>query len=240
MGLLIWGVKSSTRVNNLMVTTKLVVVRLFIVIAVIEADFSNWSPFLPFGWYGVIKGASLIFFAYIGLDAISTAAEEAINPQRDLPKGIIGSLFICTVLYIVVAGLLTAIASYTTLNNASPISHSLLVLGYKPAASLISVGAIAGLTTVMLVLFYGLTRVMLSMTRDGLLPDIFSKTNRYTKTPVRIIVLYGSLIWLLSALTTIDVLAELVNVGTLFAFFIVCAGVLYLRYAKPEIERPVK
>lgn len=185
--LLMWGVKSSTRVNNMMVMIKLFVVLLFIVIASGEVRLPNWSPFLPFGWEGVIKGASLIFFAYIGFDAVSTAAEEAINPQRDLPIGIIGSLFICTILYIIVAGLLTGIAHYSTLDVASPISHALLALGYKSAASLISVGAVAGLTTVMLVLFYGLTRIVLAMTRDGLLPKIFSKTNSYTHTPVRVI-----------------------------------------------------
>ncbi|MCW8400681.1 amino acid permease [Legionella sp. PATHC038] len=238
--LLIWGVKSSSRVNNIMVMIKLFVVLLFIVVAAGEVRPANWSPFLPFGWEGVIKGASLIFFAYIGFDAVSTAAEEAINPQRDLPIGIIGSLFICTVLYIIVSGLLTGIAHYSTLNVASPISHALLVLGYKSLASLISVGAIAGLTTVMLVLFYGLTRVMLAMTRDGLLPKFFSKTNPSTHTPIRIILLCGLLMASLAAFIPMDILAELVNVGTLFAFFIVCAGVLFLHYKKPEMHRPFK
>lgn len=240
MVLLSWGIKSSTRINNIMVTIKLLVVFLFIVIASREVHLSNWSPFLPFGWEGVIKGASLIFFAYIGFDAVSTAAEEAINPQRDLPRGIMGSLFICTILYIIVSGLLTAVASYTTLNVASPISHALLVLGYKTAAGLISVGAIAGLTTVMLVLFYGLTRVLYAMARDGLLPTIFSKTNPYTHTPIHVILFCGLLMGLLAGLVPIDTLAELVNIGTLFAFFIVCAGVLCLRYTKPEMRRPFK
>lgn len=240
MFLLIWGVKSSSRINNIMVTIKLLVVVLFIVIASREVDISNWSPFLPFGWGGVIRGASLIFFAYIGFDAVSTAAEEAINPQRDLPRAIIASLLICTALYIVVAGLLTAIASYTTLNTASPISHALLVLGYKTAAGFISVGAIAGLTTVMLVLFFGLTRVMLAMTRDGLLPQFFSQTNPYTHTPIRIIVVCGILTSSLAAFAPIDILAELVNIGTLFAFSVVCAGVLYLHYKNPTMHRPFK
>jgi basic amino acid/polyamine antiporter, APA family len=240
MFLLMWGVKSSSRVNNIMVSIKLLVVFIFIAIASREVNISNWSPFLPFGWEGVVRGASLIFFAYIGFDAVSTAAEEAINPQRDLPRGIIGSLFICTILYIVVAGLLTAISSYTTLNTASPISHTLLVLGYKTAAGLISVGAVAGLTTVMIVLFYGLTRVMFAMSRDGLLPQIFLQTNQYTHTPIRIIILGGILTSSLAAFAPIDILAELVNVGTLFAFSIVCAGVLYLRYKKPSLHRPFK
>ena len=239
-GLLIVGVKSSTRFNNTMVMIKLSVIVLFIAIASTNVRLENWSSFMPFGWNGVMKGASVIFFAYIGFDAVSTAAEEAINPQRDLPRGIIGSLIICTVLYIVVSGLLTAIAYYPTLNDSSPISHSLLVLGYKTAAGLIGVGAVAGLTTVMLVLFYGLTRIFLAMSRDGLLPRFFSKTNEHTKTPVRIILLCGILMASLSAMVPIGDLAELVNIGTLFAFIVVCSGVLYLRRTKPEMPRPFK
>lgn len=238
--LLIIGVKSSSRMNNIMVSIKLLVILLFIIIAMREVRVENWSPFLPFGWTGVIKGASLIFFAYIGFDAVSTAAEEAINPQRDMPRGIIGSLIICTVLYILVAGLLTGITHYSALNVASPISNTLLQLGYKTAAGFISVGAVAGLTTVMLVLYYGLTRVILAMSRDGLLPKLFSQTAGNFHTPTRIIILCGVLMALLSAFTPIDVLAELVNIGTLFAFIIVCIGVLYLRYKHPELERPFK
>lgn len=238
--LLVYGVKSSTRVNNVMVLIKLAVIVLFIVIASTEVHVSNWSPFLPFGWSGVIQGASLIFFAYIGFDAVSTAAEEAINPQRDLPRGIIGSLAICTVLYIIVAGLLTGIAHYTTLNVASPISHALLVLGHKTAAGLIGVGALAGLTTVMLVLYYGFTRIFLAMARDGLLPKVFSEVNQYTRTPVRIIVLAGFIIASFAAFIPMHDLAELVNVGTLFAFMVVCSGVLYLRYTQPQMHRPYK
>lgn len=238
--LLIAGVKSSTRFNNTMVIIKLMVIFIFIAIASTEVKVENWSSFMPYGWAGVMKGASLIFFAYVGFDAVSTAAEEAVNPQRDLPIGIIGSLVICTVLYIVVAGLLTGIAHYSTLNVASPISHSLLVLGHRTAAGLVGVGAIAGLTTVMLVLFYGLTRVFLAMSRDGLLPKFFAQTHKKTHTPVRIIVLCGTLMASLSAMVPISDLAELVNIGTLFAFIIVCAGVLYLRYAKPEMDRPFR
>jgi APA family basic amino acid/polyamine antiporter len=238
--LLCIGVKSSTRFNNLMVLIKLLVVILFIVVASTEVHVANWSPFMPFGWTGVMQGASLIFFAYIGFDAVSTAAEEAINPQRDLPRGIIGSLIICTILYIIVAGLLTGIAHYSTLNVSSPISHSLLVLGYKTIAGLISVGAIAGLTTVMLVLFYGLTRIFLAMARDGLLPRFFAITNSHSKTPRRIIVLCGLLMASLSAVFPINELAELVNIGTLFAFIIVCGGVLYLRKTQPNMHRPFK
>lgn len=238
--LLILGVKSSSRFNNTMVIIKLSVIVIFIAIASTEVRAENWAVFMPFGWSGVMQGASLIFFAYVGFDAVSTAAEEAINPQRDLPKGIIGSLLICTVIYIIVSALLTAIAYYPTLNVASPISHSLLVLGYRTAAGLIGVGAIAGLTTVMLVLFYGLTRVFLAMSRDGLLPQLFSRTNERTHTPIRIILLCGAMMSLLAAVTPINTLAELVNIGTLFAFMVVCGGVLYLRYTKPDMPRPFK
>tara|TARA_Y100000588_G_scaffold389085_1_gene490925 strand:- start:334 stop:1785 length:1452 start_codon:yes stop_codon:yes gene_type:complete len=238
--LLIVGVKSSTRFNNVMVLVKLCVIGFFIAIASVELDTSNLVPFLPFGWTGVMEGASLIFFAYVGFDAVSTAAEEAINPQRDLPIGILGSLITCTILYIIVSLLLTGMVHYSFLNVASPISHALLVLGYKTAAGFVGVGAIAGLTTVMLVLFYGLSRVFFAMSRDGLLPTFFAKINDKTLTPVRIILICGLVMASVSALVPIGDLAELVNIGTLFAFIIVCSGVLILRYTKPELERPFK
>jgi APA family basic amino acid/polyamine antiporter len=241
LGLLLsWGAKSSSRFNNIMVLIKLLVIFLFIIIAATEIKSTNWSPFMPFGWKGVIEGASLIFFAYIGFDAVSTAAEEALNPQRDLPIGIVGSLFICTILYVIVAGLLTAITPYTTLNVASPISHTLLLLGHRVVAGLVGVGAIAGLTTVMLVLYYGLTRVFLAMSRDGLLPPFFGAINHRTKTPVRVIALCGLIMSFTAGLVPIGDLAELVNVGTLFAFIVVCVGVVIFRYTYPEMPRPFR
>ena len=238
--LLILGIKSSVRFNNLIVLIKLAIIGLFIVIAVGEFDTKNWVPFLPFGWMGVIKGASLIFFAYVGVDAVSTAAEEAKNPQRDIPIGLISALIICTILYIVVSGLLTGIIPYPQLDVASPISNSLLKLGYKMAASVIGIGAIAGITSVMLVLFYGLSRIFYAMARDGLLPRYFAVTNQKTKTPARIIVICGILIATTAALIPLEGLAELVNIGTLFAFIIVCTGVIVLRHKKPELVRPFK
>lgn len=234
------GVRFSSRFNNFIVFVKLGVIFLFIAIACFNIEPRNWSPFMPFGWEGVMQGASLIFFAYIGFDAVSTAAEEAINPQRDLPIGIIASLIICTVVYMLVALLLTGIVPYDTLNNASPISNSLLKIGHRFAAGLIGVGAIAGLTTVMLVLFYGLSRVFLAMARDGLLPDWFAKTNENTKTPLRIIITTGLAMALTGGLVPISDLAELVNIGTLFAFILVCSGVLVMRYRHPNIHRPFK
>jgi APA family basic amino acid/polyamine antiporter len=238
--LLICGVKSSSRANNVMVLVKLAVILLFIAIASTEVKTQYWSPFMPFGWEGVIKGASLIFFAYIGFDAVSTAAEEAVNPQRDVPIGIIGSLVLCTVLYIIVAGLLTGITPYQTLNVSSPISRVMLNLGHKFVAAMVGVGAIAGLTTVMLVLYYGLSRIFLAMARDGLLPRYFAVTNSSTKSPVRIIVVCGVVMAFLSAFIPMHELAELVNIGTLFAFIIVCIGVIILRYTHPNLPRPFK
>lgn len=238
--LLMVGVKSSARFNNVMVLVKLAVILLFIMIAATEVKLENWTPFNPFGWSGVVQGASLIFFAYIGFDAVSTAAEEAKNPQRDLPIGILVSLFICTALYMMVSGLLTGIIPYPQLNVSSPISYAMLQLGHRMAAALIAVGAIAGLTTVMLVLFYGLTRVFFAMARDGLLPRFFAVTHPKTKTPLRIILICGISMATVSALVPISDLAELVNIGTLFAFIIVCTGVIVLRYTQPELERPFK
>ncbi|QBR83061.1 amino acid permease [Legionella israelensis] len=238
--LLVIGVKSSARFNNAMVLVKLLVILLFIIVAATEVKLDNWTPFNPFGWSGVVEGGALIFFAYIGFDAVSTAAEEAKNPQKDLPIGILASLFICTVIYMIVSGLLTGIVPYSELNVSSPISRAMLILGHKVIAAMIAVGAIAGLTTVMLVLFYGLTRVFFAMARDGLLPRFFAVTHPKTRTPIRIIVTCGLLMATVSALVSISSLAELVNVGTLFAFIIVCAGVIVLRYTQPELERPFK
>ncbi|KTD51932.1 amino acid transporter PotE [Legionella quinlivanii] len=240
MLLLSIGIKSSTRVNNLMVFVKLAVLCLFIIIASSNVNPANWSPFLPFGWEGVVQGGALIFFAYIGFDAVSTAAEEAINPQRDLPVGILGSLILCTLFYIIVSGLLTGIVPYPDLNVSSPVTHAMLLLGYRTAAGFIGVGAVAGLTTVMLVLFYGLTRIVLAMSRDGLLPRFFAKTSPKTKAPVRIIIICGILMSLIAALLPISELAELVNIGTLFAFITVCIGVIVMRYTHPDLPRPFR
>ena len=195
---------------------------------------------MPFGWKGVIEGASLIFFAYIGFDAVAAAAEEAIKPQRAMPIGIIGSLIFCTVLYIIASGLLTGMAPYSSLNVSSPISHALLNLGYKLAAATVSVGAIAGLTTVMLVMFYAFSRIFLAMARDRLLPDFFSVINSTTKTPLRIIVLCGLIMALFAGLVPMRELAELVNIGTLFAFITVCVGIIVLRITHPHLPRPFR
>jgi len=238
--LLTIGVHMSARFNAAMVLVKLIAIVVFVAIAFANVDPAHWQPFMPFGWEGVMGGAALIFFAYIGFDAVSTAAEEAVNPQRDLPIGILFSLAVCTVIYVVVAGLLTGIVPYYTLNVASPVADSLLRIGYPWAAAFIAAGAIAGLTTVMLVLYYGLTRVFLAMSRDGMLPPLFSAINKSTHTPVRVIMASGVLIAAIAGFTPIGDVAELVNIGTLAAFVLVCAGVIHLRYTRPDLKRPFR
>lgn len=234
------GVRQSAAFNGVMVIVKLAVIALFIATAVFHVTPGNWHPFMPFGWPGVMRGAALIFFAYIGFDAVSTAAEETRNPQYSLPIGIIVSLVVCTLIYILVAGLLTSIVPYFTLDTASPVAQSMLTLGHPVIALLIGLGAIVGLTSVMLVLFYGLTRVFLAMSRDGLLPQVFAAVNPRSQTPVRVILVCGVFMALIAGLTPIAYVAELVNIGTLSAFTIVCAGVLVMRYTRPELPRPFR
>jgi basic amino acid/polyamine antiporter, APA family len=249
MVLLIIGVKQSAKANNAMVIVKLITISIFIGVASFNVNPENWHPFMPFGWFqtlpngkttGVLAGASLVFFAYVGFDAVSTAAEEAKNPQRNLPIGIVSSLAFCTAVYIVVSGLLTGVVHYTDLNVSSPVAHALHLLGYNWASALIATGVIAGLTTVMLVLYYGLTRIIFAMSRDGLLSPFFSTVNENTQTPIRVIVLCGIIISLIAGFIPLGDLAELVNIGTLAAFVLVCLGVIVLRFTKPDMPRPFK
>jgi len=238
--LLCVGARESAKINNIVVFIKLMAIIIFIVVAAGHVQMSYWSPFAPFGWTGIAQGAAIIFFAYIGFDAVSTAADEAINPKRDLPIGIIGSLLICTLAYMLVAGILTGIAHYQTLNTASPVSDALLGLGYHFASGVVSAGAIAGLTTVMLVMFYGLTRVFYAMSRDKLLPPIFSTVHPKTHTPVAVIIVSGVIIAFISGLMPIHTVAELVNIGTLCAFLMVSIGVIILRHKHPHLPRAYK
>ncbi len=245
------GVSESARFNTVMVFIKLSAVLIFIAVAGPHVHPANWHPFVPpaivdasgdshFGWKGVFAGSSLIFFAYIGFDAVSTAAEETINPQRNLPIGIIASLVICTILYIVVSGILTGVVHYDQIDIKAPIADALKQLGIGWAEALISIGAMAGITTVMLVLFFGLTRVVLAMSRDGLLPQPMAKLNLKTQTPVHLILGSGVVIALIAGLSPIDRVAKLVNLGTLAAFFLVCASVIVLRKTRPELKRPFR
>lgn len=238
--LLALGVKKGSRFNVLVVTIKLAVIGVFIAVAIPNINAENWANFLPFGWTGVANGAALVFFAYIGFDAVSTAAEEAENPQRDLSIGILGSLLICTLAYIAVSGLLTAIVPYYTLNVKSPVAETLLLLGHQFSGGIVAFGAIAGLTSVVLIFIYALSRIFYAISRDGLLPSFFSKVHPKTKTPVTIILLSGLCVAIAAAITPLRVIAELVNIGTLMAFMIVCAGVIVLRHTKPNLDRPFK
>ncbi len=249
MGMLIKGAKQSAHLNTAMVCIKLMAIIIFVSVAAFNVHPANWHPFMPFGWFqtlpggktvGVLAGASLVFFAYVGFDAVSTAVEEAKDPQRDIPIGIIASLGFCTVIYIVVAGLLTGIVPYNTLGVPSPVAFALQSIGYKWASALVSTGVIAGLTTVMLVLYYGLTRIILAMSRDGLISPFLSQVNTKTHTPVRVIVITGLIMSTAAGLVPLGALAELVNIGTLAAFVLVCLGVIVLRRKHPDLYRPFK
>ena len=250
-GLLSWGVKESARFNGVMVVIKVATILAFIAIAAPHVDAANWSPFIPaetvdangvrhFGVGGITTAAALIFFAYIGFDAVSTAGEEAIRPQRDLPIGILASLAICTVLYIVVSGILTGVVPYQQIDLRAPVAEAMGSLGIPWAQGLIATGAIFGITTVMLVLYYGLTRVVLAMSRDGLLPPQLAPIHPRTQTPVRLILGSGVFIALIAGFFPIGRVAELVNLGTLGAFFLVCASVLMLRRSRPDMARPFR
>jgi len=245
------GVQESARFNTVMVFVKLTAVAIFIVVAAPHINPANWHPFIPaattdasgqshFGLSGVFTGASVIFFAYIGFDAVSTAAEETVNPQRNLPIGIIASLVICTILYIVVSGILTGVVHYDQIDIKAPIADALKQLGIGWAEALVSIGALAGITTVMLVLYFGLTRIVMAMARDGLLPKPMAVINPKTQTPVRLIVGSGVVIALIAGLFPIGKVAELVNLGTLAAFFLVCASVIVLRKTRPDLKRPFR
>lgn len=249
--LLAGGMKLSAQFNAVMVFIKVGAILLFIAVAAFHVDIANWTPFIPephlnpegnmaYGWSGIAAGAAIIFFAYIGFDAVSTAAEEASNPQRDLPIGILASLGICTLLYIVVSGLLTGVVPYPELGTSSPVSDALLRVGVNWAAGVIALGAIAGLTTVMLILYYALTRVLFAISRDGLLPAFFAAIHPRTRTPVRVIVLTGVIMAFIGGMIPLGKLAELVNMGTLGAFTIVCLGVVALRRTHPTLPRAFK
>lgn len=238
--LLCLGIRESARFNSYVVLIKLITISIFIAVACSHVNPVNWQHFFPFGWQGVLQGAAFVFYAYVGFDALSTAVEETQNPQRNLPIGIIASVSICALLYMIVAGFLTAIVPYTELNVKAPVADAILDLGYPILAGIISAGAIAGLTTVILMLFYGLSRITLAIARDGLLPTAFAKIHPKTRTPVRIIICSGSLIAGIAGLVPLDAAAELVNIGTLAAFTLVCLNVIFLRIKHPTLPRPFK
>lgn len=237
---LIRGVQESSRLNVVMVVIKVAVVLLFIGVGVWYVKPDNWTPFVPFGFDGIAAGAASIFFAYIGFDTVSTAAEEVKNPQRNMPIGIISSLAICTALYIIVSLILTGIVPYTELNVKNPVAFALNYIGQDWVAGFISLGAITGITTVLLVLLFGQTRLFYAMSRDGLLPKALSRVNPKRQTPI-----VGS--WVTAVLggffagfVPLDKLADMTNIGTLTAFLVVSLGVIVLRKTQPDLKRGFK
>lgn len=235
--LLTKGAKKTARFNTVMVFIKLGVVLLFIAVGVWYVKPGNWSPFLPYGFHGVAAGASAIFFAYIGFDSVSTAAEEVRNPQRDMPIGLIASLGICTLLYVAVSLVLTGIVPYTKLNVKNPVAFALEYIGQDWAAGLLSLGAIAGITTVLLVLLYGQSRLFYAMSRDGLLPAIMSRVNAKSRTPVINTWMIGVVVTFVAGFMPFGRLANLTSIGTLFAFTVVSVGVWVMRYTHPDVKR---
>lgn len=238
--LLTQGVKKSSRFNTIIVLIKVAVVLMFIGVGMWYVKPVNWTPFMPFGFSGVATGAATIFFAYLGFDAVSTAAEEAKNPQRSLPIGIIASLAICTVLYIAVSLILTGMVPYDQLAVKDPVAFALRYINQDWLAGLISLGAIAGITTVLLVMMYGQTRLFYAISRDGLLPKVLSKVNPKTQTPVANSWVTGSLVAFFAGIIPLNKLAELANIGTLFAFIVVSIGVVVLRKTQPDLHRNFK
>jgi APA family basic amino acid/polyamine antiporter len=246
--LLVVGIRESANVNNVIVFVKVAVVLLFIVGAAHAINPANWHPFIPantgirenFGWSGVVSGAGVVFFAYIGFDAVSTAAQEAKNPQRDMPIGIIGSLLICTVLYILVSGIATGVMSYHDLDVPDPIAVAADHVGLGWMSSLIKLGAIAGLSSVILVMLLGQSRIFWTMADDGLLPPFVSRVHPRFCTPWITSILTGIGVAIVSALFTVREAGSLVSIGTLLAFVIVSIGVLVLRIREPELPRAFK
>ncbi|KMY54417.1 amino acid permease [Bacillus sp. FJAT-27231] len=230
--LLTLGIKESTKFNMIMVFIKVGVILLFIGVGIFYVEPANWQPFMPFGVNGVMSGAALVFFAYLGFDAVSSAAEEVKNPQRNMPIGIIGSLFICTILYVAVSLVLTGMVPYTKLNVSDPVSFVMQLVHQDWIAGVISLGAVVGMMTVILVMSYGGTRLLYAFGRDGLLPKSMYELNKKYKTPVKNTWVFATLVAFCAGFVPLSKLAELVNMGTLLAFTIVSIGVIYLRKNK--------
>ncbi|MFZ0334900.1 MAG: amino acid permease [Candidatus Acidiferrales bacterium] len=252
--ILVIGVRESANVNSGAVMIKVSVVLIFIGLAATYA-FANWShmlanwhPFIPknlgsfgqYGWSGVMRGASLVFFAYIGFDAVSTAAQESRNPQKDMPFGILGSLIICTILYILVSGLLTGVKNYTTLNTPDPVAQGAAAIGIRWGIVAVDIGAIAGLASVMLVMLLGQSRILYTMAHDGLLPKWIGKIHPRFRTPYLTSIAVGCFVAFLAAFFNIVFLGLLVSLGTLLAFTIVCLGVWVMRVKRPDVPRPFR
>jgi basic amino acid/polyamine antiporter, APA family len=246
--LLMVGIKESARTNAVIVVIKVAVVLVFITLGYFYINPANYHPFIPpnegafgkFGLSGIMAGAGVIFFAYIGFDAVSTAAQEAKNPQRDMPIGIIGSLAICTVLYVLFSTVLTGMVSYTSLNVAAPVAVAIDVTHSPWLMTLVKLGVICGFTSVILVMLLGQSRVFYSMSRDGLVPKVFSEIHPKFRTPYRSNILFAVFASVLAAFLPLQVVGEMTSIGTLFAFVIVCGGVWIMRRKQPDVHRPFR
>jgi APA family basic amino acid/polyamine antiporter len=238
--LLVVGVKESARVNNAMVILKLGVLALFVGVGLFYLEPKNWTPFAPHGWSGIHQGAAIVFFAYIGFDAVSTAAEETKNPQKAMPVGILGSLAICTVIYVIVGLVATGLVPYQQLKGSDPLARAFEVAGITWGQAIISLGAVVSMTGVLLVFQLGQPRIFFSMSRDGLLPPWFRTVHPKYRTPHVTTIATGVVVALASTILDDDETYDLTNIGTLFAFLVVCLGVLALRIKDPERPRPFR
>jgi basic amino acid/polyamine antiporter, APA family len=238
--LLLRGARESSTANNIMVVIKLLALGLFIAVGVMNVNPANYRPFAPNGFTGIHQGAAIVFFAYIGFDAISTAAEETKNPQRSLPIGILGGLAVCTLIYVVVGAVLTGMVPYQQLAVADPLARALELTGYTRVGWIVALGAAVSMSAVLLVFQYGQPRIFFSMARDGLLPQWAARVNPKTRVPYTTTLVTGILVALASLIGDAAETYDLTNIGTLFAFTLVCAGVLVLRIKEPDRARPFK
>ena len=238
--LLLRGARESARANTIMVVIKLVVLALFIFVGLGNINPANYTPFAPNGFTGIHQGAAIVFFAYIGFDAISTAAEETINPQRNLPIGILGGLAVCTLIYVVIGGVITGMVPYTELGVADPLARALELIGYHRVGAIVAFGAVISMSAVLLVFQYGQPRIFFAMARDGLLPAWVARVDKKTRVPYTATLFTGIVVAVASAIGDAAETYDLTNIGTLFAFALVCAGVLVLRVKEPERHRPFK
>jgi APA family basic amino acid/polyamine antiporter len=238
--LLLRGARESSTANNVMVVVKLLVLGLFVAVGLMNIDAANYAPFAPNGFTGIHQGAAIVFFAYIGFDAVSTAAEETRNPQRNLPIGILGGLAVCTVIYVIVGAVLTGMVRYDQLAVADPLARALELAGYAGVGWLVALGAVVSMSAVLLVFQYGQPRIFFAMARDGLLPAWAARVDRRTRIPYTTTLLTGVIVAVASLVGDAAETYDLTNIGTLFAFAIVCAGVLVLRVTEPERPRPFR